>query len=259
MVNLVSYMRDRLESRRILLMTHVIVGFPSIEANWRMLEIMQDAGVDMVELQMPFSEPIADGPSFARANQLAIDRGIRLDQYFELVGRASAAFDFPHLMMGYYNTVFRMGHAAFCQRLSASGAQGYIVPDLPFEEYDDLRALSQQSGLSPILLMTPTNASERLAAIGQHARGFVYAVARKGVTGKRTALDEGLGDFVTRCRRYTDLPLALGFGLRTGADVRQLQGTVEMAIVGSALLDAWEEGGETGYREFLRDLTSGRE
>ena len=258
-MNLTSHIRDRLESQRILLMTHVIVGFPSLEANWRMLEIMQEAGIDMVELQMPFSEPIADGPTFARANQMAIDRGIRLAQYFELVQRSAAAFEFPHLMMGYYNTVFRLGHAPFCQRLAASGACGYIVPDLPFEEYGDLTAISQEHGLSPILLMTPTNASERLAAIGQHARGFVYVVARKGVTGKQTALDQGLGDFVARCRRHTDLPLALGFGLRAGADLQQLQGTVEMAIVGSALLDAWEVGGEAGYRGFLQDLASGRE
>jgi len=100
-------------------MTHVIAGYPSLQANWRMLEIMAEVGVDMVELQMPFSEPVADGPTFALANQKALERGISLDQFFDLMQRSTARFDFPHLMMGYYNVVFRLGHQAFCRRLRA--------------------------------------------------------------------------------------------------------------------------------------------
>lgn len=258
-MNLKSYICGQLESRRILLMTHVIVGYPSLEINWQMLEIMHEIGVDMVELQMPFSEPIADGPTFAHANQLALEREIHLDQYFEFMQRATGTFDLPHLMMGYYNMVFRLGNQAFCARLQQSGAKGFIVPDLPFEEYGDLRALSQQSGLSPIFLMAPTNTPARLGEIGKHAEGFVYAVARKGVTGERTELDQSLDGFIERCRQATDLPLALGFGLAGGDDLQHLQGKVEMAIVGSALLQKWEEGGAAGYREFLQDLSRGRD
>ncbi len=257
-MNLTSYISERLESRKILLMTHVIVGYPSLEFNWQMLEKMQEVGVDMVELQMPFSEPIADGPSFARANQLALEQGMRLDPYFEFMQRSTASFDFPHLMMGYYNTVFRLGHGEFCRRLQAHGARGFIVPDLPFEEYDDLLDSSRAHELNPILLMTPTNTQERLAEIGRYSRGFVYAVARRGVTGRRTELDQSLDGFIERCRQATDLPLALGFGLRNGDDLRRLQGRVEMAIVGSALLDRWEKGGAAGYGAFLEDLSQGR-
>ena len=244
--------------RAILLMTHLVVGFPSIEANWRMLEVMQEAEVDLVELQMPFSEPVADGPTFVRANQLALEAGLPVDEYFDFMARATAGFSFPHLMMGYYNTAYKLGHERFCERLSASGAAGFILPDLPFEEYGDLFEVSRDSGLSPVLLMTPTNRQERLAAIGELARGFVYAVARKGVTGEKTELEQGLYRFVERCRAATRLPLAVGFGLRQRQDVELLHGRVEIAIVGSALLDAWESSGEEGYRSLLMELAGGR-
>ena len=256
--DLTAYIRERLVSRKILLMTHVIAGYPSWEANWQMLEIMQEVGVDMVELQMPFSEPVADGPTFARANQLALRQGIRLDQYFDFMRRATGTFDFPHLMMGYYNVAFRLGHTEFCARLRENGATGFILPDLPFEEYGDLFESSAKRHLSPILLMAPTNTPARMAAIGKHSQGFVYAVARKGVTGRKTDLDHGLNTFVEDCRRATELPLALGFGLRGGDDLRRLQGAVEMAIVGSALLETWEEGGVEEYRQFLTELAEGR-
>ena len=246
------------DDRAILLMTHLVAGFPSLEANWRMLEIMQEVEVDLVELQMPFSEPVADGPTFVRANQLALKAGITVDEYFDFMARATASFSFPHLMMGYYNTAYKLGHERFCERLLASGAAGFILPDLPFEEYGDLFDLSRDSGLSPILLMTPTNRQERLAVIGERAGGFVYAVARKGVTGKKTELEQGLYGFVERCRAATRLPLAVGFGLRKREDVEFLHGRVEIAIVGSALLEAWEGGGEDAYRGLLKELAAGR-
>jgi len=257
-VNLTAYIRERLEGRRVLLMTHLIAGYPSLEANWRMLEIMGEVDVDLVELQMPFSEPVADGPTFAGANQQALERGITLDQYFAFMERAARQFRFPHLMMGYYNTAFRLGHERFCARLQESGAAGFILPDLPVEEYGELLDLSEKRGLSPIQLMTPTNTSGRLEQIGQYARGFVYAVARKGVTGRKTELDQDLYAFIGRCRRATDLPLGIGFGLRHGDDLRSLQGQAEIGIVGSVLLTTWEEGGGEGYGKLLRDLSEGR-
>jgi tryptophan synthase alpha chain len=258
-VKLDAYIRRRLESRRILVMTHLIAGFPSLEANWQMLEEMARAGVDLVELQMPFSEPVADGPVFARANQAALAGGLKLDQYLGLVERAARAFAFPLLMMGYYNTVYRMGHRAFCEALRDRGGAGFILPDLPVEEYGDLFDHSARCELNPVVLMAPTNTDERLARIGRCARGMVYAVARKGVTGSRTELETGVEDFVARCRRATDQPLGLGFGLRQGEDLRRLQGKVEVAIVGSALLERWEQGGQEGYRKLLRELAAGRD
>jgi len=257
-VSLEAYLRQRLEERGILLMTHLIVGYPSLDDNRRMLEAMAEADVDLVELQMPFSEPMADGPTFVRANQEALAAGVNRDQYFDFMARSTAAHDFPHLMMGYYNTLYRMGHESFCQSLTQAGGRGYIVPDLPFEEYGDLFPLSEAADIDPILLMTPTNSAARLEELGQRARGMVYGVARRGVTGRATALEDETYEFVQRCRRATELPLALGFGLRTGGDLRRLLGSVEVGIVGSALLECWEQGGESGYGELLAELASAR-
>ena len=258
-MNLQTHIEERLTRRKVLLMTHLIAGFPSLEANWRMLEIMAEVGVDLVELQMPFSEPVADGPVFARANQQALASGLTLDQYFDLMQRSTAAFPLPHLMMGYYNTAFRLGHGPFCRRLAASGACGFILPDLPVEEYGDLGAAGAECEQAPILLMTPTNTDQRLQQIGAQAKGFIYAVARKGVTGRQTDLDDELYRFIARCRAATDLPLGVGFGLRSGEDLRQLQGQAEIGIVGSVLLEVWERAGEAGYAALLRDLAAGRD
>ena len=249
-----SYIRDSLKQRPILLMTHAVVGYPSLEDNWRMLACMQEAGAALVELQLPFSEPIADGPMFVRANQAALQRGLHWDDYFEFMTRAMATFNLPLLYMGYYNSVFCMGESAFCARLRAAGGRGYIIADLPPEQAVtlDVQAISQ--GLDPIHLMTPTNSVARLKEITSNAAGFIYCVARKGVTGKKTTLDQNVIDYIDRCRQATSLPLALGFGIRTPADIRQLLGHVEVAIIGTACLEAWEQGGESGYRKFLKSL-----
>ncbi len=258
-MDLAAYIRARLERRRILLMTHLIVGHPSLDANRRMLAAMAEADVDLVELQMPFSEPIADGPAFARACQEALARGLTLAQYFALLGESSARHPFPHLMMGYYNVIMRAGPGAFCARLAAAGGAGCIVPDLPVEECKALAAACQSRGLHLVQLMAPTNTDQRLAQIAAHASGFVYAVARRGVTGRSSEITEEVRAFLARCRRHTALPLGVGFGLNSAAHLRQLAGQAQIGIVGSALLGAWESGGEAGYRAFLEALAAGRQ
>lgn len=257
-MNLQAYIDERLTEHKVLLMTHLIAGYPSLEENWRMLEIMGEVGVDLVELQMPFSEPMADGPTFARANQAALEKGITLAQYFDLMRRSTSTFAFPHLMMGYYNTAFRLGNEAYCKQLKENGGVGYILPDLPVEEAADLFALSDKEELHPIQLMTPTNTDARLAYVGKHARGFVYVVARRGVTGSKTDFDAEIYEFIARCKKATDVPLAVGFGLTSGADLERLQGKAEIGIVGSELLRVWEQEGEAAYADLLRDLVKGR-
>lgn len=254
MTPLEAYIRQRLERKSLLLMTHVVVGYPSLDANMAMLEAMQHADADLVELQMPFSEPTADGPLFVRANQRALEAGITRAQYFKFMQRASVNFDFKLLMMGYYNSAFQMGHEAYCATLAEHGASGFILADLPPEEAGDLFQRAAPHQLDPILLMTPTTPDARLHQIAQHARGFVYCVARKGVTGYRTILDQSLRAFVQRCRAATPLPLGLGFGLQSGADLQHIQGMVDIGIVGTALLAAWEQGGAARYAALLQTL-----
>ena len=249
-----QYLREKLKERKILLMTHTVVGYPSLEDNWRMLAGMQDAGVALVELQLPFSEPIADGPLFVHANQSALQHGLHWDDYFAFMEKAAGHFNFPLLFMGYYNSVFCMGHQAFCTRLKQSGGQGYIIADLPPEQAVELDGNARTEGLDPIHIMTPTNSDARLREIAGNAAGFVYCVARKGVTGSKTQLDQSTIDYLGRCREATGLPLALGFGIKSAGDIRLLEGHVDIAIIGTACLEVWEREGESGYREFLRSL-----
>lgn len=253
---LASLLTERLANKPLLLMTHLVVGYPSLEANWAMLEAMDRAGVDVVELQLPFSEPIADGPDFVKANNDAIQAGTTWSDYFDLATRAAARFKFRIVFMGYYNSVFRMGLESFCARLAGAGMSGFIVPDLPPEEGVELSALARARGLDPILIMAPTNSPERLAQIGDQASGFIYCTARVGVTGRQTELSQSVAAFMAKCRAATALPLGLGFGIRTPADVRALRGLADIAIVGTAGLHAWQQGGAEGYLRFLQSLVA---
>lgn len=248
------YLRERLARKPLLIMTHVVCGYPSFEDNLRALEVMAEFDVDLVELQFPFSEPSADGPRFVHANQVAIERGTHTRDCFGLMARAAQQFPFRLLMMGYYNTVFKMGEAAFVEQLAAAGGAGLIVPDLPLEEAGTLRRLAAERGLDLILLMAPTNTDARLERLGEAAQGFVYAVARKGVTGSKTAMDAELGGFIERCRRVTRVPVGVGFGVSSRDDIEFLRGRADIAIIGTAALAAWENGGEPGLRAFLSEL-----
>lgn len=249
-----GHVRGRLADKPLLLMAHLVVGHPSLDDNWAMLEAMERAGVDLVELQLPFSEPIADGPSFVRANHSAIEAGTTWQAYFDLAARATAELSFPVVFMGYYNSVFAMGPDRFCASLSAAGISGFILPDLPPDEAGELNALAAAHGLDPIFIMTPTNSQARLDEIGRHASGFVYCAARKGVTGRSTDLSQGVAAFLQNCRRATSVPLGLGFGIGTPEHVRELRGLADIAIVGTAGLDAWVQRGPTGYEQFLEGL-----
>lgn len=249
-----EYLRERLKRKRICLMTHIIVGYPSFEANLKALEIMAENDVDVVEIQMPFSEPIADGPIFVRANQMSLQRGTTVDQYFRFMEKATARFDFPLLMMGYYNPVFKMGEANFLDRLQSSGGRGFIIPDLPIEEGRNLFDRAKQKGLAAIPLMTPSSTEQRLKELGKAGSGFVYVVARKGVTGEHTKFEDDFADYVQKCRRATELPLAVGFGISQKKDLDFLVNHVEMAIIGTRILEIWENNGEEGLQAFLQEI-----
>ena len=237
-MQLSDYIAERRQQKKLLVMTHVVCGYPSFEDNWRELEIMAEHGVDLVELQFPFSEPSADGPLFVKANQESLAHGTTVEQCFAFMARATAHFPFRVLMMGYYNTAFKLGHAAFIDKLAAAGGVGFILPDLPLEEATELFALAAARDLAPIILMTPTSSEARLRTLAAAAKGFVYAVARKGVTGTATSMDDEVGEFLARCRANTALPLAVGFGVSTREDMDFIAAHADIAIIGTAALRA---------------------
>lgn len=249
-----DYLIERRGQKKVLVMTHVVCGYPSFEDNWRELEIMQQYDVDLVELQFPFSEPSADGPLFVKANQQAIDNGVTVEDCFAFMHKVTEHFSFKVVMMGYYNTVFKTGHQAFLQRLKDAGAVGFIVPDLPIEEAGDLYAVAADLQLSPIVLMTPTNKDDRLQELAAVADGFIYTVARKGVTGASTDMNREVAGFLERCKQVTSLPLAVGFGVSQKADIDFIADHADIAVIGTAALKAWENNGAEGLSTFFEQL-----
>ena len=253
-MGLEQYLRERKAQKDLLVMTHVVCGYPSFEDNWAELEIMAEFGVDIVELQFPFSEPSADGPLFVRANELALKRGVTPADCFAFMKKVTDHFPFRVLMMGYYNTAFKMGAETFLKRLKDAGGWGYILPDLPVDEARELHALSEKYDLAPVVLMTPTSTERNLRKLGDAARGMIYVGGRKIVTGSKTDMGESIDRFLARCRQYTDLPIGVGFGVSGKDDIDFLRGRADMAIIGTAALRAWEEGGAGGLRAFFAQL-----
>lgn len=249
-----TFLRGR---KKPVLMTHMVLGHPSFEDNLRMLDAMSDAGAGIVELQFPFSEPIADGPVFVRANQASLERGTKVADCFSFMEKARRRFDAPLLMMGYYNTVFRMGEEAFCGRLKDAGGCGFILADLPAELGKELDGHAAKHDLAHIQIITPNTTPERRREIAALGSGFLYCVARKGVTGKRTDFGAGIRAYLDELRAVTALPLAVGFGVRCKEDVSALEGRADIVITGTAALEAYEKGGAPALAAFLKGLGPG--
>lgn len=252
--SLEAYLREERSKREILLMTHIVIGYPDFDTSLRLVETMVQAGVELMELQIPFSEPIADGPVILRANQEALHRGATVDRCFELAGDVARRFPIPFLFMSYYNVLFRRGVKPFTTRMKTEGLRGAIVPDLPPEEAGEYLSAMKASELDPIFIYSPNTPEERLRTIAAHASGFVYCVARKGATGSATQFSPELSSYLTRARASTTLPLAVGFGVKDRADVDFLRGKADIAVVGSETLRALSSGGVEAVGELLRRL-----
>ena len=249
-----AYIRQRRRERDILLMTHIVLGHPDFDTSLRLVESMVGAGVELIELQIPFSEPIADGPVILRANQEALDAGSSVERCFELAAQVTRRFEIPFLFMTYYNILFKQGVSKFIDHMHAAGLKGAIVPDLPPEEGEEYLQAMQSQGLDPIFIYSPNTTDQRLKTIAQHARGFIYCVARKGVTGSQTAFSDGLSQYLGRARAATSLPLAVGFGVKEKSDVDFLRGKADIAVVGSETLRVLSRGGVEAVGSFLKGL-----
>lgn len=238
-------------------MSHLVLGYPSLEQNRQVIAQMVNNGVDLMELQIPFSEPIADGPMIARANQTALDRGFKVREGFAFIAETVQSHKIPFIIMTYYNILMAYGVEEFIKEAARIGVKGLIIPDLPPQEAEQEIAWCRQHGkgeLDWIQLMTPTSSDARLAEIGSKASGFVYCVARKGVTGKKTDFGKTLSQFIKRCRTATKLPLAVGFGVKSAEDVTQLTNQAEIAVVGTAAITIHEENGVEAVGSFFAGL-----
>ncbi len=249
-----TYIRKKLEEKKILLMTHIVIGYPSMEASYEIIKAMVSAGVDLMELQIPFSEPIADGPVILKANQESLAHGTQVRQCLDLAARAAKDFHIPFLIMTYYNILFKFGVTAFAQAMAQRELRGAIVPDLPHEEGAEYLQAMKQNQLAPIFIYAPTTGEARMREIAGHAQGFIYCVARKGVTGQQTDFSKPLEGYLARCRQATSLPLALGFGVKDRADIDYLTGKVEIAVIGTQTIKVVEEKSVAAVGEFIEGL-----
>lgn len=248
--------RQALEKKDLLLMTHIVLGYPNFDDSLRVVEDMVKAGVDLMELQIPFSEPMADGPVILKANAEALNAGATVDQSFEVAERLTKEFDIPFLFMTYYNILFCQGVGNFVERSKSIGIQGCIVPDLPPAEGQEYLDAMQAANLAPVHIFTPNTPEPRMRFLNENSAGFIYSVARKGVTGKDTAFSDDLADYLASCRANTSLPLAVGFGVKSREDVDFLRGKADIAVVGSETIRIMETQGIGAVKPFIETLVA---
>ncbi len=255
MYKLEKNVRSRLKRKEILLVSHVVLGFPSFQLGRESVDEMVKAGTDIIELQIPFSDPEADGPFFTMAQQASLDLGARVSECFDFARDVCARHKSTNFVfMTYYNILFRYGVRRFVKDAADAGVQGIIVPDLPIEEAGDYVESCRQFDVAPIFMFTPTSSDDRMSEIARSAGGFVYCQARVGITGVKTEFGYEKERYINRCRAATDLPLAMGFGIQEKADVDFLKGKVDIAICCTQAVKVLAKDGAEAMGEFLRKL-----
>ncbi len=233
------------------LVPFITAGYPEPKDFIATLKAIADVG-DVVELGIPFSDPMADGMTIQRSSFEALQKGVSLKWIFDQLDSVQGEIDAPLVMMSYLNPLLAFGYEALAERALAAGVCGFIIPDLPYEESDDLRAALEARGLGVIQLVTPATPDKRLQTLCKASRGFVYAVTITGITGGGTGLPAGLTDYLDKVSGMSSIPVCAGFGIREAKDVAAVGKHAAGAIVGSALVEVLERGEDP--RAFLESL-----
>ncbi len=241
------------------LVSYLMVGYPDLETSHRAFEIVLENGTDILEIGFPFSDPVADGTTIQAAHETALKNGITSREVFDLSKSLGERFsDIPFLLMTYYNPIFRMGHEKFCQLAADSGIDGFIVPDLPPEESEDLRNTMEDFGLSLVMLASPTSTEERLRLICETSHDMVYFVSITGTTGARRDLPfEELEENLKTYRKCCDKPVVVGFGISNREQVKRISRTADGVVVGSLLVKLTSEGRLEDLKSKVRELKDG--
>lgn len=259
-----AFERAHKEGRGVLI-PYFMSGYPSAAQSVKIVLAAAEGGADIIELGMPFSDPLADGATIQHAGQIALERGMTINGCMEVARQVAAQADVPLILMGYYNPLLAYGLKRFCKTARASGICGLIIPDLPPEEAIPLREAAIQEGITLIFLIPPTAPDERIAQVVELTAsgpgGFIYCVSLSGVTGSRAELPSHLRSFIERVRNYTKdkaIPLAVGFGLSTPQHIASITSYAEGAVVGSALvnlIDRYEEDEQVeAVRQYIQSL-----
>lgn len=251
--------RDANGAGRPALVVYVTVGHPTIAETPGLVQAAVDGGADVIELAVPFSDPLAEGPTIQRSSAQALKNNVTPKQCIQMCSDLrSAGITVPLVFMGYYNPILRYGMETFVRDAASAGANGLIVVDLPPEEAEPLRTACRSAGMDLIFLLAPTSTDERIEHVATVASGFIYCVSVTGVTGSRTALPSTLPDLVSRIRARTELPIAVGFGVSQREHVEALSGYADAAVVGSAVINTIEDAApderQDRVREFVAEL-----
>ncbi len=241
-------------------MPYLTIGYPSVATTLDLVPALVEAGADLFELGVPFSDPLADGATIQHATHHALQNGVTVDICLATVRELrQRGVQVPLLLMGYYNPVLQRGLEKFCRDAADAGADGLIIPDLPPEEADDLLAACRAHDLDLIFLLAPTSTNARIRLVTERASGFIYLVSLAGVTGARDQLPPELEAFVARVRQATNLPLAVGFGIGNAAQAGRVAAVADGVIVGSAIVKLAGEAANpvAAVSAFVRELRAG--
>ncbi|MFH1626028.1 MAG: tryptophan synthase subunit alpha [Pseudomonadota bacterium] len=223
------------------LIPYITAGDPSLELTKKLIVQLEESGADMIELGVPFSDPMADGPTIQRASERALANNVSLKDVLDLVGEIRMYTEIPIILFGYYNSFFIYGAEKFAKDAEHAGVDGVLVLDLPPEEADELKVYIDKAGLDIIFLLAPTSTEDRISLITKKASGFIYYVSVTGVTGARTSLDLHIEEHVSKVKQFTDLPVAVGFGISTPEQASMVATWADGVIVGSAIVKTIEE------------------
>jgi tryptophan synthase alpha chain len=223
------------------LIAYLTVGYPSLETTYKVAPILANNGCDIIELGIPFSDPLADGTTIQKASYQALQQGITPQICLEAARKLRQKITTPLVFMSYYNPILSFGLEAFCQASAKAGIDGLIIPDLPPEEGAELEASTKKSNLDLIYLLAPTSTEERISSVAEKSHGFIYLVSLTGVTGARRSLPPELEDFVNRVRQKAPQPLCVGFGVSNPEQARRAARIADGIIVGSRLIQLIEE------------------
>jgi tryptophan synthase alpha chain len=249
---------------RIGLMTHLVIGYPTRAVTITLAKILQQSGSDFIELQIPFSDPLADGATIMSACEVALCNGMKVADSFAIAKKIKASVRIPLIFMAYFNTVLSYGVERFCHHAQLAGISGLIVPDLPPEEdyREGLHRNCRRYDLHLIRVVSPASTERRLQKNAELAQGFVYCTSRQGITGAQKTLDASLGKFLRRAHKIMKIPLAVGFGISHADHIKRVRDTAQIAVVGSAIIDIIQSSEQNKVVEnvsaFVRSLR-GRE
>lgn len=249
------------------IMTHIVAGFPTLKKSEEIAILMADCGVDFIEIQIPFSDPVADGPTIMAANQIALENGTKVEDCFKLMAglskRAKGILVSPKfLVMSYFNILHHYGIEKFCKKAALAGCYGLIVPDMPLDEEAAEKYLyyCKKYHLKAIQIISPLTPPDRLKKIAKVARGFVYCVSRYGTTGQSKSLNSNLHNYLTSVKKYIKLPLAVGFGISKKEHLEQVWKEAEIAVIGSKIINLIENNKNylQKINEFFKQIKKGR-